>query len=245
MRYLYFILLISLFSCKGESPSSLPAEQKPNSREKINEIKTTTALMLKNDPRAALKSYEQIISLDSMGGTKESALAYSNLSNLYDDKFNNLDSAILYANRSLKIWENLKDTSNITRTMNYAATLFMKRGDHDLAEKFYLQAIHLYNQTNFEPGIALTQLNLAKCLSANGENEKAEHKYLAATEFWRSNEHFSKLFTANLFGIQLMNDMRNKKALRSLIKENKKIAKDQKLNAFQQNEFRKILERLN
>ena len=120
----------------------------------------------------------------------------------------------------------------------------MKKKEYENAEQMYLQAIHIYGLMKFEPGVALTKLNLAKCLSANGENEKAEIHYLAAAHFYRENNKQAKLFTANNFGIKLMDEMRSKDKIEKMVVENKEILKETNINSFHKRTFQTLLEKL-
>ncbi len=247
MKYFIYFILILLQACSGQNvEKTVAASEGIAKKPDASALQKEAASFLKESPKKASAIYEKIIAENANEENMDKvASSYMNLANLYDEKFNNLDSAKIYANLSLKTWENLKDTSNITLLLNYGASLYARTEDYAIAEQYYFQALDLYNTLEFKPGAALTNLQLAKCVLADKRAIESLEFFKKAKNYWNEKENKSKLFSANLLGIEILNQLGDRKGLQQLIAENNTIAKESKLNAFQKNEFKNLLDSLN
>jgi len=229
-----------LISCNSESINA--------NKEQLIEVKSVEELekdgfeMLKDFPQKAIPIFKQVaISYENQNNLKKAGQTNLNIASIYDEHSNKLDSALIYSNKSLEIWKRKNDTLQIANLYKYVGLLNGKAEKFEEAKSFISQAIKLYQDKGFEQGIAVSEFNLADVYFREKKFQESELLFNKATEFWRRKGSFSRVFTNNILGIRIYENLGKKNAVQQLINENIEIKNQNKLNGYIKNKFDELI----
>jgi len=241
---IWMIVLFGVISCNSDSTNK--------TTEQVIEVKSVEELekigfkTFQKSPQKAIPIFRQVaIKYEKQQHLKKAGLTNLNIANLYDEYSNEIDSALIYSNKSLNIWERQKDTLQIANLYKYIGLLKGKKGNFKEAKFSILAAIKLYKEKGFEQGVAVSQFNLADLYFRAKEFKESELLLNKSIAFWKNNEDYSRVFTNNILGIKLYNEIGNKPKVQQLIEENRTIKKENKLNDFIKAKFDDLIKEIN
>lgn len=95
---------------------------------------------------------------------------------------NELDSAIYYFDKSLRIYESLGNIRRAASLNNNIGILYEQKGDFDRAIQYHLASLQAKEESGDEKGGATSKFNMANVWVELGDYEKAKKLYLQSNE---------------------------------------------------------------
>lgn len=175
----------------------------------------------------------------------KAALAFSNLASIYDQHTEQKDSALFYVEKSLEIWRQVKDELQIASTLKYRGRIKGDLGREEEGIEDITEAIALYDKLNFNEGAAVAKFNLSMVYYRKRNYDKSTALWIEALDYWKSAGSKDRIFTNNLFGMELFHAIKDMKKVKRIIAENEKILKSKhNINKFNLNRFENLKGRL-
>jgi len=241
---IWIILIVVSISCNSDSNNKKSEEI--TDLNSIEKLEKNGFQIFQESPQKAISIFKQVaINYEKQKNLKKAGLVNLNIANIYDEYSNEIDSALIYSNKSLKIWERQDDTLQIANLYKYIGLLKGKRGEFKEAKLSILKAIKLYTEKEFEQGVAVSEFNLADLYFREKEFKECELLLNKSIEFWKKNGDYNRVFTNNILGIKLYSKIGNDSKVQKLIKENIEIRKENKLNDFIKNKFNELIKEIN
>lgn len=203
--------------------------------EKYQESPTTTLAIFK---RVAIE-YEKAENFEKAGFTN------LNIANIFDEHLNQIDSALIFSEKSLSIWEAKKDSMQIANLLKYIGLLKGRTGQFEEAKSTIQRAIKLYQDQGFEQGIAVSEINLANVYLQEQDYESSEKYFRQSKRFWLNTNNRSRVYTDNILGIKIYHAVNNDNMIQGLIEENRNIEQEIKVNEFMKTKFNELIQALN
>ena len=243
-QVIHLLIIGILFSCNSNSDTKqAPAEIFSPNTEELEQSGFDT---YQRSPKEALPIFKQVaLEYEESENLKMTGITNLNIANIYDEHVDQIDSALIYAERSLHIWSTMRDSMQMANLFKYIGLLKGKRGQFAEAKSSIRTAIRTYNGLGFEQGIAVSEINLAKTYFREKEYEKSMRYFESSKQFWLQKNEVNRVYTDNIVGIEIHAAMKNDEKVESLIKENHKIEEQTKINNFARAKFIKLLEKLN
>lgn len=153
------------------------------------------AKFIQGKTQEALKIGKETYQLAILVGDKsEIGNALTSL-NIFYENTDSFDSALIYGNKALQVFEDLKDEINVSYAHNNLATTYYKLGDYPEALEHYLESLSIKERLKDDSEIASTLANIALVY-------KKQNNYQKAMEFnYRSVPYAKK--TNNTFGLSI------------------------------------------
>jgi len=240
MKEITFLAILFLTLCT----SSCQVKKEPAKEAKpidIEALEKEGFDQFAKNPKKAIEIFEKVSEeYLKRGNNKKAGFTNLNISSIYDEYLNDFDAALKYADKSLEIWKQEKDTLQQANLYKYCGLLKGKLGKYDLAKADIATAIKLYKQKDFKQGVAVSEFNLSQIYYEENNLALSEKYYLSSIAFWESKNDMDRVFTNNLFGIELYRKQAKEAKANDLIKENEGLAKSLKLNEYLINKFAEL-----
>ncbi len=188
-------------------------------------IKTVTAKYLKRsmdnldtDPDEYIRCMINAGVAEKIVGNKI-GLAFSrqNVGFIYEEKLGRTDTALFFINSSLDLWNEINDTLQRANLYKYRGYLWGLTKNFEEGLKDIDTAYVLYTGKGYEPGIAVTENNLADIYYEMGNMDSALFYYKKALGFWKKNDVAARIFQINT---KIINMLRNRDIVAAYVKEN-------------------------
>jgi signal transduction histidine kinase/Tfp pilus assembly protein PilF len=188
-----FILILSAILL----PFSSIAETKVN-KEEITELINKAEGLLKSNPKNTLELSDEIISLSmSINYYKGEAEGY-NLKGMSYDFLKNFDSSAYYYKKSMKSYENLKNTKEKAKILNNLGILYSKNKNYNESEEYFLKTLELRKNIGDIDEIIKTYNNLAILYLKTDKYDLALKYNLELLEYYKNSddkEYYAKILT--------------------------------------------------
>lgn len=239
-KTILFFLAIWCIACTNENGTNKQNQQAPPNLDSLEQIGFNT---FKSNPRAAIPIFKEVAEKSlEFGKLKKVGTTYLNLSNIYDENVKNRDSALIFADMSLDIWRQTKDSMQEANLLKYRGFLKGAAGKTKDGIKDVEAAIALYEQLGFEQGWAVSIFNLAQIYFEEGDKEKSAELLDKANQFWRDRGESIRVYTNNLFGIELYKAIGNDEKRKAAIAECEQIEKTIQVNNYLKKRFQTVTE---
>jgi len=236
--FLFLIILFYFFSCKNKTETKNTTTPKVN----LEELEKQGFAAFQKNPKDAIPIFIEVANRAAVAkDVKKTGLTNLNIANIYDEYVDKKDSALWYANQSLKVWKQADDTLQQANLYKYIGLLQGKLGSIDKAKTNIETAISFYEKKNFMEGKAVAEFNLADVYLQAGDTKKSMNLFYKSTKYWKEKEKMDRVFSNNLFGIELFGKMGAKENIKMLIEENNKLLPTLKLNDFLKNKYDDLL----
>jgi len=240
MKRFLFLLIIAAFACN--EPIDKKVSEPKMSQEEVETLEKKGFELFQNEPAKANTVFQKVaLEYEQLGNFKKAGITNLNIANIYDERLNKLDSALIFSKKSLAIWQSQNDTLQMANLHKYIGLLHGKLGSFEKAKSAINEALSLYEEVGFEQGIAVSQINLADVYFRADKFHESEKYLKIANAFWESKGDKGRIFANNLLGIELYQKMGDKEKLEAVIQENQKIDKEIELNAFVKEKFEELL----
>ncbi len=239
-RMLWVISIVSLIACRDNTEK----EQKKVITDNISveELEKKGVELFQNAPEEAVMIFKKLaVEYKQLKNFEKQGIVNLNITNIYDEHLNQLDSALVFAQKSLSIWKENNDSLQMANLYKYIGLLKGRAGDFTEAKSAIEKAVELYTKKNFDQGRVVSEFNLADICFREGNFRESESLWIKSKEFWSSKNNKYRIFTSNLLGIQLYDKMGSKDQVQSLIKENRAIAAEIKIDSHLENKFEKLV----
>ena len=202
-------------------------EDKETKAKLIEELNRLGNFYSDKNPDKAINFLNEALDLGlGLFGEKHSSVAtsYNNLGSAYHAK-GDLDKAIDYFNKALKIWLDLKRHPDVATSYNNLGSAYRAKGDPNKAINYYYKALAvneaLYNETNdiiYYMQMAEKNLVLANLYKEKGKDKEAINYLCQGAEMIAETFHFvrAKELFPNLYFKQVLNLFFTAKALNVL-----------------------------
>lgn len=208
----------------------------------VEELEQQAISYYKDDPRAAIKIFEEIVQkARASSDFKKASQSNLNIASIYDEELNQKDQALKFGYESLSDCFTIKDTLQMANLYKYIGLLEGKLGRYQKAEENISTAIDLFAKKVHERGVAVCHINMAEVKWLAGEFSSSEQYFNKSKNFWISVANKSRIFDNNLLGIQLYGTTDDQVKHRALVEENSRIMKEEVIDEFLVNKFRRIL----
>lgn len=172
---------------------------------------------------------------------KDVGLCLSNASYLYEEQFNDLDSALILAKSGLEHSLHAKDTLSIGHGYRYVGYLMGKHGQLEEGLATMDKSIPYYEFRKAKDAIAVVDYDKARIYHHNKQYENADKYLKLSTDYFKTNYKLQRIFNNNLFGLKLYKDSGNKAQYEVVKKENESLIQSGKIDQHLQNKFNEIL----
>ena len=173
---------------------------------------------------------------------RKKAITNLNIANIYDERLEFVDSALKYAEKSLDIWVEQKDTMQMANLYKYVGLLKGRKGRFEEAESDIKTAMTMYTDKAFVQGVAVSQINLAEVLLNQNRWREAEALFLKSKPFWMEQKDQGRVFTNNILGIQINKAAGDEASMQALIEENKGIIEEYGMDEYNVRRFESMVE---
>ncbi|MGY6563079.1 MAG: hypothetical protein ACXITV_13330 [Luteibaculaceae bacterium] len=154
--YLVFALLFFTSAIRSDVKANTN-----NSKSIIDSVKKELYLDVEGAKIIALSGYD-IFKAENV--PDEDILAqFENLLGVIYRRLNKLDSALIFHEKSLKRYQNLKDPKGIAYNFSNLSTVFSEKKDTLNARRYLLQSIHFFNEIKDFRSAKISYINLGSC----------------------------------------------------------------------------------
>ena len=212
----HIFTLLAFFIILGCNPKA--AKEQCNTEE-IQSLETTLRTQYSKEPVEALKTMHSLLYLYTCSNAAHHKLAntYLNLGTLYDEKFDKLDSSILFLTKADSVFQSYKDTMGWANILKFQGLVEVRNGDPDGIQKI-LKGKKLYEQVNFMQGRMVSQQNEAKARFYLQDFNLADSLLLPCLSFWNTKHiRFQQVFYDLIEVHQKLNDCDSWRAARNEI----------------------------
>lgn len=231
------LVILSGYEVTGQEAKSTASDA--NS---VQHLEKDGYTLYQKSPENALPTFKNVAKLYAyQQDYKKAGLTYLNIAGIYDENLGKPDSALIYAQESLRIWQEANDSLQQANLYKYIGLLEGKLGNIEKGKAAIQKAIDLYKTLEFDQGLHVAKFNLANVYFQENDYQSSKELFQETIEFWRSKEDWGRVFTNNLFGIELYAMMDDSEGVRKLIEENKTLAPDAKLNEYLKRKFDELL----
>jgi tetratricopeptide (TPR) repeat protein len=238
MRLTLFLLTIAfgLLGCtKNQENKSRSAERTLPS---IQELEQKAFSLYQENPEEAVPYFKELAQRCKEDGiTDKAAITYLNTANIFDEHLAEKDSALLYAEISLGLWQERKDSLQQANLYKYVGLLKGQTGKLDEGIEDLQKAIFFYRILGFPEGLAVAERNLAKVFFLQKEYAKTKALLSKSTHFWRQKGDQGRVFGNNLLGIELYRVLGEKAKEQRLLIENRTILESSDIPPIMENRF--------
>ncbi len=153
----------------------------------------------------------------------KAANAYLNVAGIYEEHTTHIDSAIMFAERSLLNYQMGTDSMQIANLYKYYGYLIGMNGDISTGKTTIDSAIGIYRRHGFEEGIAVSQYNLARLAFHSKKYDNAVALLEQASMIWKKNKDPFRLFLINQLRLETGIVTSNKLVIDLAIRQNDSI----------------------
>lgn len=252
-KTIVLMFILGLFSCGDTPNTTTEAPTTAETPEMVAKTPPVSDSKLPGSPEAleedGIKAYQEspekslpiFKKLIGMYNEKNNAIKASfsalSVASIYADNLNKPDSALIYAHEALAIWEKKKDKKEKANVIKYIGLLESRMKKYDDAIAHINESIVLYQEINFEDGIAMANLDLSKVYFEKKDLKKGEEFLKKSTDYWLKGNQKDKIFSNNLVAIESYGKLGNNKMVKKLVAENDKISTEVTINNFMKNKF--------
>jgi tetratricopeptide (TPR) repeat protein len=150
------------------------------------------------DPDSALLRFKKAAYFYGLADRKKKETqCFQNIAFIYDESLNDPENAVLYAQKALDNWKMLHQSIEIANMLKYVGFLRGLTGDFDRAKQDVRQAINMYSLMEFEDGLAVALLNMARVYRLEHQTDSCIIFAIQAKEKWKKNNNVSRIFNLN------------------------------------------------
>ena len=238
------ILVISVFILAGCNTSGTDTNKfEVDTSLSIEELEKKGFEIYQESPEEAIAIFEVVAEkYEKNGDYKKEGITKLNIANIYDERMEDMDSALRYAEKSLDIWVEHKDTMQIANLYKYIGLLKGKTERFEEAEEDIGKAMRMYTELGFDQGVAVSQINLAEALLRQDKWREAEALFLKSKPFWMEQGDQGRVFTNNILGIQIYEAAEDEARMQALIEENNGIIEEYGMDEYNVGRFESMVE---
>ena len=237
---IWTLLAVLILSCNPKSPGE---DTTANAVEiNVEEYEKKGFEIFQENPREAIQIFKQVaVKYEKDENLKKAGITNLNIANIYDERLEETDSAIIFSKKALTIWRTQNDTLQMANLYKYIGLLKGRLGETEEAKADIQQAIGMYEKAGFAQGVAVSEINLAE-VHLNTQNYKeSEALFIKSKAFWKGNGDLSRVFTNNILGIRIYTEMEAPEKAGELIKENQEIMDQVELDGFIIDQFNELI----
>ncbi len=198
--------------------------------------------MLAENPEAGAEQLKKLAQqYRSQNDWQKAGTTYLNLATVYTDRLQQQDSALVMADRSIEICRYMKDTTQEANVLKYKGLLLGRVGRLKEAETAIAEAIALFEAVDFKNGVVISHFNLARVYFLNERYEASSELLQNCTNYWRAKGKKDRIFTDNLFGIELYCRMGEFDKASAMIAENAQLKDSIRMNDWLENELKRVV----
>jgi len=236
MRYQFILIIGLLISCNNSKQPNGHSD-KANKID-IEKLEKEAFEKYQESPIAALPIFKQVANeYERLENYKKAGFTNLNIANIYDEHKNQVDSALLFSQKSLEIWEAQNDSLQIANLFKYIGFLKGRKGQFEEAKTDIHNAIKMYQELEFDQGTAVSEINLADVYYRQKDYDNSLRLFHKSTEYWNKTNDLSRVYTNNILGIKIYHALHDSKKTQQLIEENESIEQQIQINEYMKMKF--------
>ncbi len=240
-----FLVVFVLFAYGCKSEPDQPNTNKSTSNLDVAVLESEAMKKYQEAPINAIPIFKKVAAIhERESNVIKAGITNLNIANIYDEHLNQIDSALSYANKSLKIWKGKNDSMQMANLLKYIGLLQGKKSDYDDAIRSITSALSLYEELDFPQGRAVSKFNLANVYFEMKDYPRSLEHLTSAKSFWNTKSDYGRIYSNNILAIKIYHKMNDPKNVHLLIKENIQIEKDGDIHKFNKKQFHDVLTEL-
>ncbi len=240
IRLLNILMIAIFFSC--DSTSNTKNTTIKTDKIDIETLEKEGFEVYRNSPKKAIPIFIKLASeYEKLNDLNKAGFTNLNIANIYDEHLNQVDSALIFSEKSLGIWRSKNDSMQMANLYKYIGLLKGKKGQFEEAKYAIQKAIKIYKDQDFHQGVAISKINLADVYFRKKEFEKSIVYFKKSKEFWLQKNDKGRVYTDNILGIKIFAAMKKDEQVERLIKENRKIEEESNINEFAKSKFDELI----
>jgi len=221
--FIPFLMIFSFYACKDLKTTD-PYNYTVISLESLEEMAEEKYDLA---PGETIKIYQEIADRSrKIGNHEKSASTNLEIAKIYEEKFVDYKNAVKFGLESMNDWKAAENSKQLVTVQNYLGHLYIMDEDFVKADSAIAEALSQSETISYAPGVAESNLNLAKMNYKKGNYEQALSHYKASKQFWMKEGDQKKIFENNLIGIELYKELGEDKLASKLLRDSKAIARD-------------------
>jgi hypothetical protein len=236
---LYLGLSLFLFiSCKKNIPTSPPEKEAIFSQYDAFDFQAEGMNTFNTEPEKsktaflkAAKAYLQ----NKM--PKDAGICLGNVAHLYEERFQNLDSALLLSKQSLDYALASNDTLNTSHGYRYTGFLMGVMGKVDEGIDLIKKSYPYYEMMRNKDGIYVSLYDMARVYGENGKNDEAIAALNESTNHFKTKTNLQRIFNNNVYALKLYHATSNKTEYERVRSENESLIQTGKINPALQQKY--------
>lgn len=172
---------------------------------------------------------------------KDAGVCLGNAAHLYEEYFDNLDSALMLSKQGLEYSLKANDTFNIGHGHRYTGYLMGMTGKMDEGVAEIEKSKPKYVLRNNKDAIAVADYDIARVYSKGGLYDKADLALTKSSEFFKEKMNLQRLFNNNIFGLELYKLSGNTKKYEMVKAENDQMIANGKISETLIDKYKKAL----
>ncbi len=164
------------------------------------------------------------------GYNKDAGICYGNAAHLYEEHFNNIDSAFLLSKLGLEYAIKANDTLNTGHGYRYSGYLMGVKNRIEEGITQIEKSKPFYALRNNKDAIAVADYDLARVYFMGKQYEKAMISFNKSTNHFKNKTDLQRIFNNNLFGLKMYKATGNKEAYEAVRFENENLIQSGKIS---------------
>lgn len=128
---------------------------------------------------------------------KERALCLQSMAFVYEEKQENLDKGLEYAQSAIPLWQSINSETDEANMLKYIGFIYGKKEQYDTAFVHINRAIEKFGRLNNQRGVAVCYFDMASVFKQKMETDSCVHYLSKAKKIWISFETPSRIFKIN------------------------------------------------
>jgi hypothetical protein len=241
---LFLLISIALLACKNQKK----ATEAVVNTEAIYSLKDAFGFQsdamksYNTDPKSAAVSFSKAaIAYIQNGYNKDAGICYGNLAHIYEEQFNNIDSALIISKLCLEYAIKANDTLNTGHGYRYTGYLNGMKNNLDEGVTQIEKSKPFYTLRNNKDAIAVADYDLARIYTHAKQYDKAIKSFNASTDHFKNKMNLQRIFNNNLFALKMYKESGNKAAYEVVKSENENLIQTGKISDAQKALYQKAL----
>ena len=134
---------------------------------------------------------------DKLDKKKQRAYCIQNIAFVFHEKLNNIDSSIIYIEKAIAIWKELKEPLNQANLFKYYGMLLSKQGEYLEGIEAIRKAIDLFEKNSFTPGKAVSYFDLALLYENASQIDSSIYYFKKNKAYFEAKQDTFRIFLVN------------------------------------------------
>ncbi|MBK8700193.1 MAG: hypothetical protein IPN29_11945 [Saprospiraceae bacterium] len=173
---------------------------------------------------------------------KDAGVCLSTAAHLYEEKFSDIDSALLLSRQALNYALESNDTLNTGHSYRYSGFLTGMAGNLGEGLSLIEKSIPYYMMMNEKDGIAVAKYDMARILGHNKQYAQSKEKLEESTLHFKSRINLQRIFNNNVYGLKLFKESNNPAEYERVKTENEYLIQSGKISPVLQKKYIDMLE---